>query len=90
MASETRVLMRNSWGCGLQGSIGTVGRVEWLALVDFAKMTCCICLFAITFLFIKRQSLTLSVASGILATCPAQSDKGALQRERMEQRIPAG
>jgi hypothetical protein len=30
---------------GPQGFIGNVGRVKWLALVDFAKMTCCICLF---------------------------------------------
>ncbi len=26
--------------------MGALGRVKWLASVDFAKMTCCICLFA--------------------------------------------
>ncbi len=31
--------------CGSQGFIGTVGRVQWLVLAGFAKMTCCICLF---------------------------------------------
>jgi hypothetical protein len=30
---------------GPQGFIGSVGQVKWLALVGFAKMTCCICLF---------------------------------------------
>ncbi len=25
--------------------MGTVGRFLWLAAVDFARMTCCICLF---------------------------------------------
>ena len=31
---------------GSQGFIGTVGRFPWLALVDFAEMSCCSCLSA--------------------------------------------
>ncbi len=39
--------VRKSVGwCGLQGFVGTFGRVQRRATVGFAEMTCCICLFA--------------------------------------------
>ena len=43
---------------GSQGFIGTVGRVQWLALAGFAKMTCCICLF------VERMRMVMSDGLG--------------------------